>query len=544
MQMRSILINIALLVALSLFCCSNAKEFDPTKDMVIIGEESEPLLFARNITDIYKGTWFLSNNTRSEVLGTEHRGGHTLFTLFNTELVDGVDLVKGDMVIRDGIYSSESSLKYLLCGVYYWKSGSIYMIARPSSGSFGVLEDDLSNITEIFKGVGTNITLEQAFETSERSMLVDVDKSNARTCPLRIHIQLDPLPVLLEENDADDENQGEKKQELNMKGYFISAYCHVTIKVDATTIALSSYISKWINYVVMVSLTSFIQILVLTRQIEYSSSLAGASKVSLLTVGAQAIMDSYLCLIHLTAGIVIDSMFNAFATAAFFQFVTFSVFEMRYLLIILKARRPVSFSEDWTALRREFSLFYLRFYTFLVGGFVLLYYMNNLFYMFLIIMYSFWVPQIISNAVRGTRKPLLWQYVLGISITRLAIPLYFYGCPYNFIPSQPNYPMAFFLVFWMSFQVFVLHLQDLFGPQFFVPKSFLPPKYDYHRPIPSHIPADLRNCVICMCDIDQNSRSRDWMITPCNHVFHASCLQQWLELKMECAHCRTPVPPP
>ena len=51
-------------------------------------------------------------------------------------------------------------------------------------------------------------------------------------------------------------------------------------------------------------------------------------------------MDSYLCLMHLTTGIVVEALFNAFATAAFFKFMIFSIFEMRYLLIIWKARRP------------------------------------------------------------------------------------------------------------------------------------------------------------------------------------------------------------
>jgi hypothetical protein len=55
-------------------------------------------------------------------------------------------------------------------------------------------------------------------------------------------------------------------------------------------------------------------------------------------IGQQAMMDSYLCLLHLTGGIVIESIFNAFATAAFFQFIGFSVFEMRYLLFIWKSR--------------------------------------------------------------------------------------------------------------------------------------------------------------------------------------------------------------
>lgn len=91
------------------------------------------------------------------------------------------------------------------------------------------------------------------------------------------------------------------------------------------------------------------------------SFLQGAAKVSLLMVGQQAIMDAYLCLLHLTAGIVVESLFNAFATAAFFKFVIFSIFEMRYLLSIWKARRPASTGDGWESMRRELSILYSRF---------------------------------------------------------------------------------------------------------------------------------------------------------------------------------------
>ena len=39
------------------------------------------------------------------------------------------------------------------------------------------------------------------------------------------------------------------------------------------------------------------------------------------------------------AGIIVEPLFNAFATAAFFEFVIFAIFEMRYLLSIWRARR-------------------------------------------------------------------------------------------------------------------------------------------------------------------------------------------------------------
>lgn len=105
-------------------------------------------------------------------------------------------------------------------------------------------------------------------------------------------------------------------------------------------------------------------------------------------------------------------------------------------------------------------------------------------------------------------------------------------------------------------QVLILLGQSAFGPRFFIPKRFLPPKYDYFRPVDlksgegqgSLESCDIETgdagaeCVICMAPVDLLTlRAR--MLTPCNHVFHAPCLQRWMEVKMECPTCRTPLPP-
>ena len=37
-------------------------------------------------------------------------------------------------------------------------------------------------------------------------------------------------------------------------------------------------------------------------------------------MGAQAVLDAYLCLVHLTLGILIDSLFHSFGSVAFMQF--------------------------------------------------------------------------------------------------------------------------------------------------------------------------------------------------------------------------------
>ena len=122
----------------------------------------------------------------------------------------------------------------------------------------------------------------------------------------------------------------------------------------------------------------------------------------------------------------------------------------------------------------------------------------------------------------------------------------------------------------------MLLAQDRFGARFFIPKRFLPQKYDYHRPRPppqplgggagggggggrggggnvgtvAVLPQDLdlgdgggctdNDCVICMAEVEDEDA---FMIAPCDHVFHKDCLLQWMQVKMECPTCRAPLPP-
>lgn len=53
-------------------------------------------------------------------------------------------------------------------------------------------------------------------------------------------------------------------------------------------------------------------------------------------------MDGYLCLLHLTTGVVLETVFIPFATAAFFTFILVSIFGMRYLLVVWRIQRPES----------------------------------------------------------------------------------------------------------------------------------------------------------------------------------------------------------
>lgn len=70
-------------------------------------------------------------------------------------------------------------------------------------------------------------------------------------------------------------------------------------------------------------------------------------------------------------------------------------------------------------------------------------------------LYSFWIPQIVLCVRDDVRQPLKPMYVIGMSLTRLALPLYLFGCPHN-LPRVPFSPaICIGLTLHLAFQVFL-----------------------------------------------------------------------------------------
>lgn len=118
-------------------------------------------------------------------------------------------------------------------------------------------------------------------------------------------------------------------------------------------------------------------------------------------------------------------------------------------------------------------------------------------------LYSFWWPQVVHSAYTGRRHPFHSLYLYGTSVLRVLLPLYLLVCPNNMFVMlveyfSPQYdlsesaarkevldlPTAWFLCAYVVLQVIVLELQTRWGPRFFIPSSWVPQRYNYHRPVP------------------------------------------------------------
>jgi len=199
---------------------------------------------------------------------------------------------------------------------------------------------------------------------------------------------------------------------------------------------------------------------------------------------------------------------------------------------------------------------------------------------------SLWVPQIYRNTMRNCRKALQWRFVIGQSVLRTLPLAYFWVKEDNFLYAVTE-PRAFIcLLLWLWVQICVLALQDAVGPRFVVPTSIVPEAWDYHPVLREDnleaggLPIGLVatdhpglrgdddetkkssntrsiDCAICRAVLEvpvikagEEAGSvasafarREYMVTPCRHIFHKHCLESWMRFKLQCPICRDELPP-
>eukprot|EP01125_Pyxidicula_operculata_P013452 TRINITY_DN4466_c0_g1_i1.p1 TRINITY_DN4466_c0_g1~~TRINITY_DN4466_c0_g1_i1.p1 ORF type:complete len:467 (-),score=57.26 TRINITY_DN4466_c0_g1_i1:31-1431(-) len=448
-----------------------------------------------------------------------------------------LDLVTGKLSLRDGSYSDDDYMKYILQGVYIWESGTLYLLANPDSMDDAVAQDYSfllkTNTTHGFDSVYFDSPDFREFPFNNE----DGDEDfHSRLCYLAISIKFDKNldQSSLEKFVGDYTNQ---KPSLKFSGRLTSINCNITMDIDAKSIETDKNLIKATNYLIVATICAVIQIYFTIKQIEMSNTPTSLYKISIYSVGMHAIFDSYMCLAHITAGINSDKLNNAFFMVAFLEFVLFSIFELRFLLNVWQSSNPNMFRDGWMVAQQQITSLYLKFYVALISGFTILYWAYTMGFLnvLLFLLYSFWIPQIYHSAKMDCSRPLSLNFVIFKSLTSLFIPMYFEGCPHNFALARPHNWFVVLLCLYVIFQIVMLVLQQYLGPRFFLPRTYIAPNYDYRTPI------DLSEdamCVICRSEMKDS-----YLVTPCNHVFHEACLREWMDRKLECPICRNVIPP-
>lgn len=202
-------------------------------------------------------------------------------------------------------------------------------------------------------------------------------------------------------------------------------------------------------------------------------------------------------------------------------------------------------------------------------------------YVIIMVLNSYWLPQIFRNAIKGTlprrnrirnermneamgvrrqnKMPLLWKFILGTTLIRTLPVVYVFTYSSNVFRHHRNVKFVVILCLWLLFQIAVLYSQDILGSRWFVPKLSIPEGYSYHKSMSAQ---DLLehgstakytvDCAICMSevpvcveDVPETHKvdEQTYMVTPCGHIFHTQCLENWMSYKLQCPVCRSALPP-
>ncbi|VVT55234.1 uncharacterized protein SAPINGB_P004494 [Magnusiomyces paraingens] len=453
------------------------------------------------------------------------------------------------------------------------------------------------------------------------------------------------------------------------------------------------YWSRIRTVVVACVLLIIAQAYLLARQMKDTNTPSYMCKVSFYTIAMNSVIDGSVWMASFASSFVEDLALS-FMAIAFLSFALTSMFEMRYLVKIYQAQmserqadvrvrdammdhngtatfsvlsdgsfvtpsprpqqqpsgdssilpisEPPSNNEPQEDLSERaigskiYTWFYFSLIGFISSALIAatwpLYYRRIYEFVVVLGFYSMWVPQIQRNISRGFRRSFLWQFIVGSSALRLIPVLYFTLVSNNILRHHYDPTLAIATIIWLTIQIVVLYLQNVFGPRFFLPKGYLPALYDYHpiltqsddiedgvsisesaAPVPKKFSrassiastnasvsskllggpsntndsvgtsGNLNNsssfneaaqsvankdlvsrptvdCAICMTPVElvitpkASSAAfvsspalilarRKYMVTPCRHVFHTECMEQWMRTRLQCPICRNPLPP-
>eukprot|EP01130_Rhizamoeba_saxonica_P012903 TRINITY_DN5483_c0_g1_i2.p1 TRINITY_DN5483_c0_g1~~TRINITY_DN5483_c0_g1_i2.p1 ORF type:complete len:437 (-),score=53.92 TRINITY_DN5483_c0_g1_i2:805-2115(-) len=429
-------------------------------------------------------------------------------------MIVSVNIDKGELSIYYGDFRSNGLVDYIVQGVYFWKNGTVYLVMVPDN-DFPVVQDYKLNLEGI-----DHIDLSRIEDLESYRTLVKHNITDAKNeCYFKVWIAFEsdvPQDVRL----IDNGDFTIDRPFIQFKFDISSPNCDAVLSGDSETRLIEIYYRKMSNYVILAVVASAIQLFLFFRQLQKSRSSSALRKLSVTFIMLQAILDGQMCILHISSGVLIEKLFRGAILVGFLKFAHFSMFDLNLVTKIWRNNVPnnvTGFSQ-----KMYFSAFVL-FLIFLSGYFSII----------IIIGYSFWIFQIVHQIKNSYRNAVDHTYVIGSSICRLAIPLYFLGCPENFIRLEPENWLVVFLIIEVIGSAIFLVLLDTYGLNFL---QFIKDEpYDYFKPIP--LAEQDRYCAICMTDVEENHA-----ITPCNHIYHAECLSEWLLRKSTCPSCRTEIP--
>lgn len=528
-------------------------------------------------------------------------------------------------------------------GFYFVESGNI--ITSTNSAKFLSFFGGLQHLTlnnenyELSKNLSLNYLEETLFKTLNPVDNIDINfnylyqmiQSSENHCEFVNYFHLNRVNLTNDEiQDLDQELSNpigrpikfDEIPKLNLSGVLYSPDCAIQLNIPSAVGVKKEILIFKLHKVILMGIGLLLaQIFLIMKQMNQTNTPSTISRVSFWSICLMSLVDGSLSMLFLLSSAVLNKLYLPLTVSAFLSFILASIFEMRYMISIYVSQLNERSLSIFTALQgrslddenqdgatttntatnnntnnvqdesQVSGAIYSRFFfTLIVFTFLILnsvmwpkHLRRNFEYVVLIILNSYWLPQVYRNVIRGSRHSFEWWFIGGTTLLRL-IPLSYVFTDEDNVFQHHHNPIFFgWIVRWYTIQILPLFLQSLYGPRFFLPKLFLPKAYDYH---PILTESDLESgfgivhhnhdvntnettttinrendgdytidCAICMNPVklcitkshaDQAlyfTTRRTYMVTPCKHIFHFRCLEAWMQYKLQCPVCRSPLPP-
>lgn len=382
---------------------------------------------------------------------------------------------------------------------------------------------------------------------------------------------------------------------LRLRLVSISTRCGMVLETDTMMgKSRAQFLADFRWYELIMLVLVLFQLVCLVQESENIQTHAAIARLSSISMYIYVLADLFFALYHLMLGLLYEQRRMAGTiVVAFIQTIATLAFEMRFLSLIIRqhrqdeqARPPRSpsptHSDDTDSIDSLSSELTWHNYIQRIRGrivaavrtaspitiFGCMYFANValqfivptkfaaiLPLMLVMVLSSFWIPQIVHN-IRRRSTALRSRTIVAMTLPRCFLVLYLSAYRINLFLLEPSV-WAWIIVGWWAAQTFVLLGQNAYGPLFFVPHKWRHngQEWNWHPTCDelvamfstgdeeadsaSSIP--LGDCPICLMP-NELDKPNSLMVAPCHHVFHTECLAPWLEIKQICPSCRVPLP--
>ena len=269
-----------------------------------------------------------------------------------------------------------------------------------------------------------------------------------------------------------------------------------------------SKMKKKVNFylylLISISILSMISTTILTQNIYNNHSVLSA--LNMFSVSQNLIWHSYCCMSNIYLAMNHPSFTIEFCIVSCFYLFNFTIFDSRLLFSYWKVQSSILNNSLFLRLKLKF---YVIFYVFFFASFFFLCTWFYDYFYISILIFLLWVPQILQNIIKNNKFVFPLIYIIGNTLDRIIIPLYFRGFD-NFFSIKKNLLFILFIFSFIVLCIIFLYLQLFYGNRFFLAEKCQIEEFNYYRTKEELIAykdnISSEECVICLFPIFETEK--------------------------------------